>query len=196
MNLTRDRLHTIGHVGALGLALLITAALMLRVNAVKSQVRLAERQLTLVEVSLPASEAATAAAAVSQAFGLELPDRLGGRPRPARSGAGSRSAAARSACGSPTRGSTPRSRAVTAPASEGADQIAITAGMSAVRGDAIRIEAGCHGVGERFDPADVQSRRGEHVAHRLFGQRGRIHDHRIHTTRFCNNRDNWAVFSG
>lgn len=37
-------------------------------------VRLAERQLTLVEVSLPASEAATAAAAVSQAFGLELPD--------------------------------------------------------------------------------------------------------------------------
>ena len=49
MNLTRDRLHTIGHVGALGLALLITAALMLRVNAVKSQVRLAERQIVALK---------------------------------------------------------------------------------------------------------------------------------------------------
>ena len=45
MNLTRDRLHAIGWLGALMLALVVSAALMLRVNAVKSQVRLAERQI-------------------------------------------------------------------------------------------------------------------------------------------------------
>ena len=45
MNLTRDRLHAIGWLGALMLALVVSAVLMLRVNAVKSQVRLAERQI-------------------------------------------------------------------------------------------------------------------------------------------------------
>lgn len=49
MNLTRDRLNAIGWLGALALAALVTAVLMLRVNAVKSQVRLAERQIVAVK---------------------------------------------------------------------------------------------------------------------------------------------------
>lgn len=45
MNLTRDRLHTIGWGMALTICMALTLALTFRVNAVKSQVRLAERQI-------------------------------------------------------------------------------------------------------------------------------------------------------
>jgi hypothetical protein len=45
MNLTRDRLHSIGWAAVLLVCLFITVALTFRVNAVKSQVRLAERQI-------------------------------------------------------------------------------------------------------------------------------------------------------
>lgn len=46
MNLTRDRMHTIGWGMSLVICLALTLALTFRVNAVKSQVRLAERQIT------------------------------------------------------------------------------------------------------------------------------------------------------
>ena len=45
MNLTRDRVHSIGWVAVLTVCAALTLALTLRVNAVKSQVRLAERQI-------------------------------------------------------------------------------------------------------------------------------------------------------
>lgn len=45
MNLTRDRLHSIGWVAVLTVCAALTMGLTLRVNAVKSQVRLAERQI-------------------------------------------------------------------------------------------------------------------------------------------------------
>lgn len=45
MNLTRDRIHTIGWGMSLVICLALTLALTFRVNAVKSQVRLAERQI-------------------------------------------------------------------------------------------------------------------------------------------------------
>ena len=45
MNLTRDRLNTIGWGMALTICIALTLALTFRVNAVKSQVRLAERQI-------------------------------------------------------------------------------------------------------------------------------------------------------
>lgn len=45
MNLTRDRLHSIGWVAVLLICATFTVALTFRVNAVKSQVRLAERQI-------------------------------------------------------------------------------------------------------------------------------------------------------
>lgn len=45
MNLTRDRMHTIGWGMTLVICLALTLALTFRVNAVKSQVRLAERQI-------------------------------------------------------------------------------------------------------------------------------------------------------
>ena len=45
MNLTRDRMHTIGWGMSLVICLALTLALTFRVNAVKSQVRLAERQI-------------------------------------------------------------------------------------------------------------------------------------------------------
>jgi hypothetical protein len=45
MNLTQDRLRSIGWAAVLLVCLFITVALTFRVNAVKSQVRLAERQI-------------------------------------------------------------------------------------------------------------------------------------------------------
>ncbi len=45
MNLTRDRVRTIGWAFVLTICLALTLALTLRVNAVKSQVRLTERQI-------------------------------------------------------------------------------------------------------------------------------------------------------
>lgn len=45
MNLTRDRLHTIGWGMALTICMMLTLALTFRVNAVKSEVRLADRQI-------------------------------------------------------------------------------------------------------------------------------------------------------
>ncbi|MBS0254108.1 MAG: hypothetical protein JSS36_02575 [Proteobacteria bacterium] len=45
MNLTRDRLNLIGWAGAVALALVLTVGLTLRVNATKSRVKLAERQI-------------------------------------------------------------------------------------------------------------------------------------------------------
>lgn len=45
MNLTRDRMRSIGWAAVLLACLAITVALTFRVNAVKSQVRLAERQI-------------------------------------------------------------------------------------------------------------------------------------------------------
>lgn len=45
MNLTRDRIHSIGWAAVLMVCLTITVALTFRVNAVKSEVRLAERQI-------------------------------------------------------------------------------------------------------------------------------------------------------
>jgi hypothetical protein len=45
MNLTRDRVRTIGWAFVLSICLALTLALTLRVNAVKSQVRLTERQI-------------------------------------------------------------------------------------------------------------------------------------------------------
>jgi hypothetical protein len=45
MNLTRDRLHSIGLAGVFLIALALFLVLTFRVNAVKSQVRLAERQI-------------------------------------------------------------------------------------------------------------------------------------------------------
>ncbi len=45
MNLTRDRVRSIGWAAVLLICLFITVALTFRVNAVKSQVRLAERQI-------------------------------------------------------------------------------------------------------------------------------------------------------
>lgn len=45
MNLTRDRMHTIGWGMTLVICLALTLALTFRVNAVKSQVRLADRQI-------------------------------------------------------------------------------------------------------------------------------------------------------
>ncbi len=48
MNLTRDRLHTIGWGTAMAICLALLAVLTTRVNAVKSQVALADRQIALV----------------------------------------------------------------------------------------------------------------------------------------------------
>ena len=45
MRLTPDRLHNIGWGGALAIAFALTLALTFRVNAVKSEVRLADRQI-------------------------------------------------------------------------------------------------------------------------------------------------------
>lgn len=45
MNMTRDRLHTIGWSFALAICFAFTLALTFRVNAVKSQVRLADRKI-------------------------------------------------------------------------------------------------------------------------------------------------------
>lgn len=45
MNMTRDRLHSIGWFAVLLICLTMLVALTFRVNAVKSQVRLAERQI-------------------------------------------------------------------------------------------------------------------------------------------------------
>jgi len=45
MNLTRDRVRTIGWAFVLSICFALTLALTLRVNAVKSQVRLTERQI-------------------------------------------------------------------------------------------------------------------------------------------------------
>lgn len=45
MNLTRDRLHSIGWVFVLTVCFALTLALTFRVNAVKSEVRLAEREI-------------------------------------------------------------------------------------------------------------------------------------------------------
>ena len=45
MNLNRDRLHTIGWGTAMAICLALTAVLTTRVNAVKSQVALADRQI-------------------------------------------------------------------------------------------------------------------------------------------------------
>jgi hypothetical protein len=45
MNLTRDRVRTIGWAFVLSICLALTLALTLRVNAVKSEVRLTERQI-------------------------------------------------------------------------------------------------------------------------------------------------------
>ncbi|HWU03682.1 MAG TPA: hypothetical protein VN222_13165 [Novosphingobium sp.] len=45
MNLTRDRMHTIGWGMALTICFALTMVLTFRVNAVKSQVRLADRQI-------------------------------------------------------------------------------------------------------------------------------------------------------
>lgn len=49
MNLTRDRARSIGWGIILGVVVALTVALTFRVNAVKSQVRLAERQIVAVE---------------------------------------------------------------------------------------------------------------------------------------------------
>jgi len=49
MNLTRDRLHTIGWGMALSLCVALTLALTFRVNAVKSRVQLADRQITALQ---------------------------------------------------------------------------------------------------------------------------------------------------
>lgn len=49
MNLTRDRLHSIGWVAVLTVCAAMTLGLTLRVNAVKSQVRLAERQIVALQ---------------------------------------------------------------------------------------------------------------------------------------------------
>jgi hypothetical protein len=49
MNLTRDRLHSIGWVAVLTVCGALTLGLTLRVNAVKSQVRLAERQIVALQ---------------------------------------------------------------------------------------------------------------------------------------------------
>ncbi|MFA7601875.1 MAG: hypothetical protein WCY29_02610 [Novosphingobium sp.] len=49
MNLTRDRLRSIGWAVILTVCLALTLALTFRVNAVKSQVRLAERQIVALK---------------------------------------------------------------------------------------------------------------------------------------------------
>ena len=49
MNLTRDRMHTIGWGMTLIICLALTLALTMRVNAVKSQVRLADRQIAALK---------------------------------------------------------------------------------------------------------------------------------------------------
>ena len=49
MNLTRDRLHTIGWGMALSLCVALTLALTFRVNAVKSRVQLADRQIIALQ---------------------------------------------------------------------------------------------------------------------------------------------------
>ena len=49
MNLTRDSLHTIGWGMALTICGVLTLGLALRVNAVKSDVRLAERQIVMLK---------------------------------------------------------------------------------------------------------------------------------------------------
>ena len=49
MNLTRDRLQSIGWAFVLTVCFALTMALMFRVNAVKSQVRLAERQIVALK---------------------------------------------------------------------------------------------------------------------------------------------------
>ena len=48
MNLTRDRLHTIGWGTAMAICLALVAVLTTRVNAVKAQVALTDRQIALV----------------------------------------------------------------------------------------------------------------------------------------------------
>lgn len=50
MKLTRDRLHSIGWVAVLTVCAALTLGLTLRVNAVKSQVRLAERQIVALRL--------------------------------------------------------------------------------------------------------------------------------------------------
>lgn len=49
MNLTRDRLHSIGWVALLITCAALTLVLMVRVNAVKSQVQLAQRQINAIK---------------------------------------------------------------------------------------------------------------------------------------------------
>ena len=49
MNLTRDRVRTIGWAFVLSVCLALTLALTMRVNAVKSQVRLTERQIVALK---------------------------------------------------------------------------------------------------------------------------------------------------
>ena len=49
MNLTRDRVRTIGWAFVLSICLALTLALTMRVNAVKSQVRLTERQIVALK---------------------------------------------------------------------------------------------------------------------------------------------------
>lgn len=49
MNLTRDRVQSIGWAFVLGICMVLTLALTFRVNAVRSQVRLTERQIVAVK---------------------------------------------------------------------------------------------------------------------------------------------------
>ncbi|MCZ8323614.1 MAG: hypothetical protein ACK442_11015 [Novosphingobium sp.] len=49
MNLTRDRLHSIGWVALLVTCAVLTLVLMVRVNAVKSEVQLAQRQINALK---------------------------------------------------------------------------------------------------------------------------------------------------
>ena len=49
MNLTRDRMRQVGWVAVLLVCAALTLALTFRVNAVKSQVRLAERQVVALK---------------------------------------------------------------------------------------------------------------------------------------------------
>ena len=49
MNLTRDRMRSIGWAVILTVCLALTLVLTFRVNAIKSQVRLAERQIVALK---------------------------------------------------------------------------------------------------------------------------------------------------
>ena len=50
MNMTQDRLRSIGWAAVLVVCAALTMALTLKVNAVKSQVRLTERKIPVVEL--------------------------------------------------------------------------------------------------------------------------------------------------